>query len=221
MQHATEASMQAYYAERAREYEAVYAKPERQADLAAIKAWLPAQFAGRHVLEVATGTGYWTPAAAAQAASWLATDINPETLAVAQAKTMPASVSVQLADAYTLDGVPDTFDAAFIGCWWSHIPLRRLPDWLATLHSKLQHGARVVHLDNQFVQASSTPISRQDDEGNTYQTRQLSDGRQFEVLKNFPTAEQAIALAGPRARNAQWTDFHHYWVLSYELAPQD
>lgn len=221
MQHATEASMQAYYAERAREYEAVYAKPERQADLAAIKAWLPTQFAGRRVLEVATGTGYWTPAAAAQAAEWLATDINPETLAVAHAKAMPPCVRLQEADAYSLDGVGSHFDAAFIGCWWSHIPLRRLPDWLATLHSKLQPGARVVHLDNQFVQTSSSPITRQDDEGNTYQTRRLNDGRSFEVLKNFPSAEQAIALAGPRARDAQWHDFHHYWVLSYELAPQD
>lgn len=55
-----EASMAAYYAARATEYEAVYAKPERQADLRLLEAWLPGVFAGRRVLEVAAGTGWWT-----------------------------------------------------------------------------------------------------------------------------------------------------------------
>lgn len=218
MHPATEHSMQAYYAQRAQEYEQVYAKPERQADLASIQAWLPTQFAERSVLEVAAGTGYWTPAAARHAQAWLATDINPETLAVAQAKSgMPTCVRYQLADAYTLDGVANDFDAAFIGCWWSHIPLARLPAWLETLHSRLRPGARVVHLDNQFVQTSNLPITRRDEAGNTYQTRHLEDGRQFEVLKNFPSAKQALAAVGERAQDAQWHDFTHYWALSYTL----
>jgi demethylmenaquinone methyltransferase/2-methoxy-6-polyprenyl-1,4-benzoquinol methylase len=37
------------------------------------------------------------------------------------------------------------------------------------------------------------------------------------VLKNFPTREQAFAFIGPRARDPQWIDFEHYWVLSYLL----
>ena len=40
-------ALQTYYARRAAEYERVYAKPERQADLRAIEEWLPAQFSGR------------------------------------------------------------------------------------------------------------------------------------------------------------------------------
>ena len=44
MHSAAELDMQRYYAQRVHEYERIYAKPERQADLAAIKAWLPAQF---------------------------------------------------------------------------------------------------------------------------------------------------------------------------------
>jgi demethylmenaquinone methyltransferase/2-methoxy-6-polyprenyl-1,4-benzoquinol methylase len=49
-----------YYAARAAEYDRVYLKPERQADLRQIEAWLPVRFAGRSVLEVACGTGHWT-----------------------------------------------------------------------------------------------------------------------------------------------------------------
>ena len=209
-----------YYVRRAAYYERVYHKPERQADLRAMEAWLSTQFVGRSVLEIACGTGWWTPHGAAQAKRWLATDLNPETFAVAQAKAMPASVGFRTVDAYTWDGLqPDeTFDAAFAGCWWSHIPLQRLAPWLASLHARLAPGARVVMLDNSYVQASSTPISRRDADGNTYQQRPLDDGSSHEVLKNFPTTEEAIAALGPGVRDAQWLAYEHYWVLSYLTA---
>ena len=210
--------MQDYYRQRAPIYERVYAKPERQADLRAMEAALPALFAGRRVLEVAAGTGWWTPHGARDAARWLATDLNPETLAIAATKPLPACVELRVADAWTLAEVGDeTFDAAFAGCWWSHVPLQRLAHWLETLHARLEPGARVVMLDNHFVAGSSTPISRRDADGNTWQQRPLDDGSTHEVLKNFPTADQAFSMLGPRARDPRWTDHTHYWVLSYEL----
>jgi demethylmenaquinone methyltransferase/2-methoxy-6-polyprenyl-1,4-benzoquinol methylase len=98
------------------------------------------------------------------------------------------------------------------------VPLQRLPGWLATLHGRLESGARVVFLDNSFVQTSSTPITHADAQGNTYQTRTLDDGSVHEVLKNFPTREQAFAMLGPRAVDPQWIAFEHYWILVYTLA---
>src|SRR6202043_371464 len=65
-----------YYQQRAAEYDAVYAKPERQQDLAQLKELLPPLVAGRHVLEIAAGTGYWTQVIAPAAASITATDLN-------------------------------------------------------------------------------------------------------------------------------------------------
>jgi SAM-dependent methyltransferase len=216
---ATEESMRAYYAQRAQIYERVYHKPERQADLRAMEAWLAAPFAGRHVLEVACGTGWWTPHGARLAQSWLATDVNPETMAVAQAKRMPPNVRFASVDAYTfapIDG--QRFDGAFAGFWWSHVPLARLAPWLVSLHARLEPGARVVMLDNRYVEGSSTPIARRDGVGNTYQQRTLDDGSVHEVLKNFPTWKQAFAALGARARDPQWIEHVHYWILSYELA---
>jgi demethylmenaquinone methyltransferase/2-methoxy-6-polyprenyl-1,4-benzoquinol methylase len=183
-----------------------------------MEASLPGVFAGRRVLEIACGTGWWTPHGARDAASWLATDLNPETMAVARAKTLPACVQFATVDAYTLAQLGAArFEAAFAGCWWSHVPLSRLPGWLATLHAHLEPGARVVMLDNSFVHTSSTPLTRRDAEGNTYQNRSLDDGSVHEVLKNFPSRDEAIAALGPRARDAEWTAFEHYWVLSYLL----
>ena len=48
--------------------------------------------------------------------------------------------------------------------------------------------------------------------GDTYQTRQLSDGRTFEVLKNFPTREQFTADVAPGA--VEWTDLTYFWLAT-------
>jgi demethylmenaquinone methyltransferase/2-methoxy-6-polyprenyl-1,4-benzoquinol methylase len=211
--------MAAYYAQRAAEYERVYHRPARQANLRALGLALAEAFDGRHGLEIACGTGWWTPHAAARAASWLATDLNPETMALARAKPMPACVRFAELDAYALDALGEArFDAAFAGCWWSHVPLGLRPGWLQALHARLSRGARVVMLDNRYVEGESTPISRRDADGNTYQQRTLDDGSTHEVLKNFPRADEAVAALGPRARDPRWDEGSHYWTLSYTLA---
>ena len=219
MRPAIEDRMGEYYAQRALSYERIYHKPERQVDLRAMEAALAAPFAGRRVLEVACGTGWWTAHGARDAASWLATDLNPETIAIARSKVLPACVRFATVDAYALDGLGgQRFDGAFAGFWWSHVPLARLPGWLALLHSKLDAGARVVLLDNRFVAGSSTPVSRRDADGNTYQQRTLDDGSVHEVLKNFPDRDAALAAIGSNSRAPTWTEHTHYWVLSYTLA---
>jgi demethylmenaquinone methyltransferase/2-methoxy-6-polyprenyl-1,4-benzoquinol methylase len=213
--------MQRYYVERAPIYERVYHKPERQADLRTIEAWLPGPFAGRSVLEVACGTGWWTPHGARDARAWLATDLSPETLALARAKPLPACVRLASMDAYSFAEIgQQTFDGAFAGCWWSHVPLQRLPGWLQALHARLAPGARVVMLDNAYVPASSTPVTRTDEAGNTYQDRSLDDGSVHEVLKNFPDRDAVFELlsATGRVRDAEWIAHTHYWVLTYTLA---
>lgn len=219
MQTSVEARMAAYYAARAAEYERVYQKPARQGELRALEAWLGEAFIGRRVLEIACGTGWWTLHGAAHAREWLATDLNPETLAVARAKAMPACVRLQTADAYALQGLAGRgFDAAFVGCWWSHVPRRRLPDWLSDLHRCLEPGARVVVVDNRYVEGDSTPLARVDADGDGYQHRRLDDGSVHEVLKNFPTFDEAREALGPCARDARWIEYPHFWVLDYRLA---
>lgn len=60
-----------YYRRRAAEYEAIYAIPERQFDLARLREMIPAKLRGARVLEIACGTGYWTQLVAAVAAQAL------------------------------------------------------------------------------------------------------------------------------------------------------
>ena len=75
-----------YYADRASEYERIYAKPERQSDLATLKDLIRKTFLDRSVLEIACGTGYWTEVLAGCAQSVVATDINEDVLEIARAK---------------------------------------------------------------------------------------------------------------------------------------
>ena len=41
-------------------------------------------------------------------------------------------------------------------------------------------------VDNRYVEGSNSRVTREDEQGNTYQRRQLDNGAEFEVLKNFP-----------------------------------
>ena len=219
-----EAAMAAYYAARAAEYEAVYAKPERQADLRALETWLPGVFAGRQVLEVSAGTGWWTVHGARDAALWLATDLNPETLAVARAKpALPRCVRFATADAYTLAELGGRrFDAAFVGFWWSHVPRARLAGWLDALFAHLEPGAPVVIVDNRYVEGSSTPIAEVDAQGDHWQLRRLADGSRHRVLKNHPTRAEVEAALGARVSACTWFGDEafprHYWAVCARAA---
>jgi demethylmenaquinone methyltransferase/2-methoxy-6-polyprenyl-1,4-benzoquinol methylase len=224
---AAEAALRRYYAERAPTYDAVYAKPERQADLRSMEAWLPPWFEGRDVIEIACGTGWWTPHAARLARRWCATDANPQMLARARTKPSAEGVPIEfrLADAWTLDDVQERrHDGLFAGFWWSHVPRERLRPWLAVVHARLAPGAVLVMMDNRFVPGSSTPISRWDAAGNTYQARPLAGGGQHEVLKNFPDQSEAVdavteaGAMGVAVRDVQWHTWPHYWALSWRLA---
>ena len=203
-----------YYRRRAGEYEAIYAKPERQADLAWLRSHIPQRLAGRRVLEVACGTGYWTTLIARSAASVVATDAAEEPMALARAKPYPPDrVRFALADAYDLAEHLGRFDAALAVFWWSHIPLSRIAAFLASLHRRLEPGARVVLMDNLYVSASSTPIAERDAEGNSYQLRRLADGSETRVLKNFPSETELRSHLPLQSYRA----LEYYWVAEYAL----
>lgn len=209
-------SMKEYYARRAAEYEKIYLKPERQADLRRLEGIVGKAFPGFNILEVACGTGYWTKFASASAKSILATDFNDEVLDLAKQKDYGGcSISFQKADAYTLENVPPGFDAGFHAFWWSHMPRRKIGGFLYAFHSRLKPGAPVLLMDNRYVEGSSTPLSRTDEHGDTYQMRSLEDGSVYEVLKNFPVADEMKAQLAERCRDIEITLLEYFWVANY------
>ena len=173
-------------------------------------------FRGKHVLEVACGTGYWTEVLARSAASTLAIDINDEVLELARAKSLNARF--ERADVYALPKFPQRFNAGLAAFWWSHVPKAQLRDFLTQLHRPFEPGATIVFFDNVYVEGSSTLITRSDRDGNTYQTRTLDDGTTHEVLKNFPTESELRRAIDGLGSDIRITFLQYYWILTYTTA---
>jgi len=210
--------LEQYYSRRAREYEQIYFKPERQHELEWLRERIPALFAGRTVLEVACGTGYWTQFIARSAKKVHACDINEPVLEIAREKPIArGKAEFFKGDAITLEAVPRGCNAAFAGFWWSHVKKSGIAQFVSNLAGVLEPGSLVGILDNQYAEGSSTPISRRDGEGNTYQMRKLANGDEYEVLKNFPTAEELRDAVSPVAREAHLESLQYYWLLVFKL----
>jgi len=205
-----------YYAKRAPEYERFYDKPERQADLALLRKRVSAMCAKRRVLEVACGTGWWTEALAPAAAQVTALDVNEETLQIARAKTLPPGrVEFLCADAYRLPDLGRRHDLLFAAFWWSHVPLERLDEFLAGCTRAVAPGALLAFLDGRYVEGSSTPLSRRDAAGNSYQARTLDDGSAHEVLKNYPDDAELIRRASRIGWGANIELLPYHWLLTF------
>lgn len=205
----------AYYARRAAEYERIYAKPERQADLVALRARIASMFAGKSVLELACGTGYWTDVIAAGAKRLTALDLNEEVLAIARSKPNASRASFVRGSAYEIPDFGRRHDALFAGFWWSHVPLEKLDGFITDCLSAVAPGALIAFLDNRYVEGSSTPLARRDAHGNAYQLRSLDDGSTHEVLKNFPSESELIQRASRHGWGAHVDLLEHYWLLTW------
>ena len=219
-----------YYALRAPTYEQVYARAERQDDLEQLHEKTLEVLRGHRVLEIACGTGYWTETIAESAEKVLATDINAEMLALASARGLAAgTVEFCLADAFDLPpdigidagaATPDglgKFTACFAGFWWSHVKREDQERFLAHLRARLGKDVLLVLIDNNYVEGGSTSIARTDAEGNTYQIRTASDGRRYEVLKNFPSDSTLRKKIGSSVREIRILRLEYYWLLSCRL----
>jgi SAM-dependent methyltransferase len=202
-----------YYRHWAPAYDEVYTRPERQGDMAVVRARLTEWFAGRHVLEVAAGTGWWTSVLADTAASVTATDANKAALDVARARrAWPPTVDFAVADGLQLQTVRGDFDAAFAGFFWSHVPLAKLDSFIEALVLRLGPGSLLAFADNRLVPGSVHPVARRDERGNTYQRRQLRDGSWWEVLKNFPEPDEVRARLSRFGQSVEVEELENYWL---------
>ena len=207
-----------YYNKRLVEYEAIYAKPERQTDLKKLVAHLQADVKSCSVLELACGTGWWTERLAPHAASWTATDADPGALEVVRHKNIQGLSAIHTLNAYQ-PHVTAPVDCVFAAHWYSHLLHDECAAFLNAVSTCLKPGGRLIMLDNNYVTGSSTPISRTDVHGNTYQARPLQDGSMHEVLKNFPSHSQLKEASNANFDSCQFghsLSLHteHYWFVA-------
>lgn len=147
------------------------------------------------------------------AASVTATDVNQAVIDVAKARrAWPASVDFAVADAFDLHAVGGDFDATFAGFFWSHVPLAKIDDFLEGLMRRVLPGSLVVFADNRLVPGSVHPVARRDEQGNTYQRRQMKDGSSWDVLKNFPEPDQVRIRLSQFCQSPKVVELDNYWL---------
>jgi SAM-dependent methyltransferase len=207
-----------YYKKRAHQYEEIYLKEERREDISSLKKLLKEFFSGHDVLEVASGTGFWTEAIALTARTVLAVDLSEEMHKIASQKKYPKeNVRFQTEDAYCLDAVTGDFTAGFSGFWWSHVPRPKIPLFLDGLHKKIGKKGLVVFIDNNYIEGVSHPIVFEDDEGNTYQRRSLGGDNEYQIVKNYPTEGEFHGYLSGIADEMVFRSLTYFWCLSYRI----
>jgi SAM-dependent methyltransferase len=198
--------MLAYYEARAPEYDDWYLRRGRYArgpiddtawvaDLDSATLWLDALPFGGRIVELAAGTGWWSPLLATKGELWCY-DGNPAPLERARERLLAHDLRAHLhvRDAWA---EPEfAADALFAGFWLSHVPRVRLAGFLDLARRWLRPGGTFAFIDSRFDPRSSAVGHRQDRAAETT-LRRLDDGREFTIPKVFyePAELQTALLA--------------------------
>ncbi|MEV0281174.1 class I SAM-dependent methyltransferase [Streptomyces sp. NPDC050610] len=136
--HALLAEQMAYYKAGAAECDRPYAEPDGPRALLADADDLPIR---GDVLELACGTGQWTPLLAARARSVTAVDAAAEVLAIARTRVLSPKVRFVQADLFEWRP-PRRYDTVFFAFRLSHVPPARLPGfWKAVAAARSRPAA--------------------------------------------------------------------------------
>jgi len=205
-----------YYSLKAIEYDTTYRPRERKCDMAQITGLVSNLFNKKEVLEIACGTGYWTQLIAERSKSILATDCSDEMLTIAKTKCYgKCRIEFKKLDAFDLSGISKCYTGGFCGFWWSHIPKSKRKNFHYNFHSKLRKNAKVVIVDNNYVEGINGPRIAIDEDGNTYQHRFLRSGSSYTMLKNFPSNKELKHFFGRFGIDVQIVNLQHYWLVTY------
>lgn len=197
----------AYYEARAPEYDDWYLRRGRyargpvhdaawDAELDVAGRWLDALPIAGEIVELAAGTGWWSPLLASKGELSLY-DAAPGPLERARERLVAHRLRahLHLRDAWA---EPDrAVDAVFTGFWLSHVPRARLDEFLGVVRRWLKPGGTFAFIDSRLDPQSSAadhPTPADD-----VSVRRLDDGREFTIVKVYyepAELEAALARAG-------------------------
>lgn len=212
-----DSEMVRYYVARAVEYDDWYLRRGRyshgaasdaawRADLEAATRWLDSLPLRGEIVELAAGTGWWSPLLARKGQLHVY-DASPEPLDQAGARLAELGLSAQLAvrDAWA---EPDReVGGIFAGFWLSHVSRNRLPAFLAVVRRWLEPGGMFAFIDSR-PDPQSGAIDH-DPPSDDIQVRRLENGSTFRVRKilySRPELERELEKAGFRDVRVEPTD---------------
>ena len=200
-------TMVAYYEARAGEYDDWYLRRGRyargpihdaawNAELDGTGTWLDALPIQGEIVELAAGTGWWSPLLASKGELWLY-DAAEAPLERARERLLAHRLRahIHLRDAWA---EPDRqVDALVCGFWLSHVPRERTADFLALARRWLKPGGVFAFIDS-LPDPESGAADHPAPIGDAA-LRRLDDGREFTIVKVHRTPvelEAALREAG-------------------------
>ncbi len=197
----------AYYRARAPEYDDWFLRRGRYdrgpdhsnqwaAEIDMVRAELGRVDLGQSVLELAPGTGWWTAELAARAASVTAVDSAPEVLTLNQARVGRPNVEYVQADIFEWSP-GHRYDTVFFSFWLSHVPPNRFEEFWSLVGRSVRPGGTVFFVDSQrhsdYQWSDGQKATGSSSSGDHIVTRELADGRRFEIVKVFYHPQDLLA----------------------------
>ena len=203
----TDETLVAYYEARAPEYDDWYLRRGRYArgpihdaawasELDAAGRWLDALPIQGRIVELAAGTGWWSPLLAAKGELW-AYDAAEAPLDRLRERLVAHRLRahIHVRDAWA---EPERqADALFAGFWLSHVPRARLDEFLTLARRWLAPGGTFAFIDSLPDELSGAVDHPRPSDDRSI--RRLDDGREFEIVKVYyrpDELETALRSAG-------------------------
>lgn len=221
----------AYYRARAGEYDQWFLREGRYdrgpeanarwfAEAASVEEVLEAFAPRGRVLELACGTGLWTRHLVRYAESVTAIDASPEVLEINRARVQDPKV--RYAEADLLNWTPDgVYDTIFFSFWLSHVPPERFEAFWRSVESCLAPGGRVFFIDSLYDATSTAADHTLKEADAEMQTRRLSDGREFRIVKVFYQPEELARKLAGLGWEFDVQSTPNYFLYGSGVRPQD
>jgi demethylmenaquinone methyltransferase/2-methoxy-6-polyprenyl-1,4-benzoquinol methylase len=199
-----ERSMIDYYEARAPEYDDWYLRRGRyargaihdaawNAELDMAGRWLDGLPWQGEIVELAAGTGWWSPLLASRGELSLY-DASPAALDRARERLVAHDLRAHLhvRDAWA---PPDrAVDGLFMGFWLSHVPRERLGEFLGLARGWLKPGGRFAAIDS--LPDTASGAADHPEPADDLAVRRLADGREFTIVKVYYTPDELAASLG-------------------------
>lgn len=204
-----------YYDKRAGEYDRIYYRdnPERQGELKRLYEFSQDTLSGRHVLDIACGTGFWTRVISTDAASITGLDINRATLDEALRKKYECPVRFVQADLHNLSFKTSSFDGLLGTYVVSHVRREDLDRLGEDLRRIVKPGSTAFICDNNLICEIKGDLIWDEKHINSYKKRTLENGEEFLILKNYFDTGEIVSIFQKWGRIDRMIYENYYWAV--------
>jgi len=218
-----------YYAARAPEYDDWYLRRGRyergpihdaawNAELDGAGAWLDGLPVHGRIVEIAAGTGWWSPLLASKGELWLY-DAAEAPLERARERLLAHRLRahIHVRDAWA-DPEGEPADLLFAGFWLSHVERARTTEFLDIARRWLRPGGRLAIIDS-LPDPQSGAADHPAPAGDLA-VRRLDDGREFTIVKvHRPADEIRVSLEAAGFADVTVTTTGRFFVLATATSP--